>query len=133
MRRLRWSVLYRVYSKIGGGAKVHAMMRATIDRQVLDIVDSGAGSCWVSTCEWREKLKGPMEESLSMNAAAIFEVQRRLKDGVRPRLLTTINPLMERVGIPLVTQALPLILQPVCYHTRQPYTMSLNDNDGRLH
>jgi hypothetical protein len=92
MRRLRWSVLYRVYSKIGGGAKVHAMMRATIDRQVLDLVDSGAGSCWVSTCEWREKLKGPMEESINANAPAIFEVQRKLKEAVRVRVPLPPNP-----------------------------------------
>jgi hypothetical protein len=112
-RRLRWGLLWRVYGRIKGPARIQSSIRSSIDKQVQVAVKAACEAAWKSLCEVREKVQPTFETAIKENGAPIFEMQKKVKDGIREKLMSILDPLIEKTAKPIVEKVLDKAFEPM--------------------
>jgi hypothetical protein len=112
-RRLRWGLLWRVYSKLKGPWRVQQTIRSSIDKQVNVAVKAACEAAWKSLCEIREKLAPELEAKIKEHGGPIFEMQKKVKDTIREKLMSVLDPLIEKTAKPIVEKVLDKALVPM--------------------
>jgi hypothetical protein len=112
-RRLRWNLLWRVYGKIKGPARIQSSIRSSIDKQVQVAVKAACEAAWKTLCEAREKVQPTFETAIKENGAPIFEMQKKVKDGIREKLMSILDPLIEKTAKPIVEKVLDKAFEPM--------------------
>jgi len=112
-RRVRWSVLWRVYSAIKGPAKMQSVVRDQIEKAVQSAIDSAAIAAWKGVVESREKLKGPMEEKIRSNGGPIFDAQAKMHENVKAKIMGVLTPAMDKTAKPIFEKAVGVFTGPV--------------------
>jgi len=113
MRRLRWGVIWRVNSKITGPAKVRNMIRDQIEKQVNAAVDAAAAGAWKAAVEARTKMEPELDGKIRENSAPLVENQNKAKDTMKEKLMGILDPVLEKVGKPLIEKVLNKAMVPI--------------------
>jgi hypothetical protein len=113
MRRLRWGLLWRVYSRLKGPYRVQQSIRSSIEKQVNVAVKAACEAAWKALSEAREKIQPELESKIKENGGPIFETQKKVKDSIREKLMSVLEPLIDKGAKPIVEKVLDKALVPM--------------------
>lgn len=112
MRQVRWKVLWRIFQALKGPASVQNIARDQITTTVKASLDAAAAACWKATCEAREKIQPEMRKTIEEKGGPIFEAMAKFKADLKQKVLSAMEPLIEK-GKPILQKVADLAYNPI--------------------
>jgi len=112
-RRIRWDLLWRVKSKVKGPAAIANKVKDQIDTAVKTTVQAACDAGWKTLCGTRDGLIPKMESTIKEQGGPLFEQKKKLKDGIKDKLMEIVKPILEKTAQPIVEKVLDKALTPI--------------------